>query len=92
MADKKANCWDFKGCGVKEDCPAYSETRLNGEHGGINGGRACWVVVGTFCNGPVKGFFAKNISSCRQCDFYKHVSKEEEDKFKLSVLLLSKLD
>ncbi|MCK4911970.1 MAG: hypothetical protein KAR83_10020 [Thermodesulfovibrionales bacterium] len=87
----KINCWDFKGCGAREDCQVYSETRLNGEHGGVNAGRACWVVAGTFCNGSVKGLFAKGISSCRQCDFYEHVNKEEESKFKLSVLLLSKL-
>ena len=87
----KVNCWDFMECGVKEDCPAYSETRLDGEHGGINGGRACWVAAGTFCNGPVKGFFAGKLSSCRQCDFYEHVQKEEKSKFMLSVLLLSKL-
>ncbi len=49
------NCWDYKKCGrgaggVKSSdlgvCPASTDTRMNGIHGGTNGGRACWIVAG----------------------------------------------
>ncbi len=87
----KQNCWDFKGCTQKLDCPVFIETRLNGVHGGVNAGRACWVVAGTFCHDKVRGEFAKGIKSCRQCDFYKHVFEEEKDDFTVSALLWPKL-
>ena len=47
------NCWEYWGCGresggvnaIEEGvCPAARETRLDGVHGGRNGGRACWAV------------------------------------------------
>lgn len=51
---KKINCWEFKKCGRESGgahaydfgvCPAATEKRLNGTHGGKNAGRACWVVA-----------------------------------------------
>jgi hypothetical protein len=53
----KLNCWEFEKCGrqpggikVKElgVCPAATEKRAHGINGGINGGRACWAIAGTF--------------------------------------------
>ena len=73
------NCWEYKKCGrqkggVSADalgvCPAYTEKRLNGIHGGINAGRACWVIAGTFCSGEVQGTFAIKLGNCQKCDFY----------------------
>lgn len=72
----KGNCWEFKGC-HKDICPAHSEKRLNGIHGGTNAGRACWVVAGTRCHGVVQGEFAQKIGNCMKCDFYEMVSREE---------------
>jgi hypothetical protein len=46
---KKMNCWEFKQCGREPEgskisesgvCPATTETRLHGTHGGVNSGRA----------------------------------------------------
>jgi hypothetical protein len=72
----KKNCWEFMGC-KKELCAAHSEKRLNGIHGGINAGRACWVVAGTRCGGQVQGDYAQKIGNCMKCDFYLDVAKEE---------------
>ena len=88
----KMNCWEIKKCHTKEICPAYGEARLNGVHGGMNAGRACWVVVGTFCSCRIQGEFAKKVSSCRQCEVYRLVEQEEGDDFKISALLLPLLN
>ena len=87
----KRNCWEIKSCTSKEECPAYGEARLNGVHGGTNAGRACWVVVGTFCSHRILGEFARKISSCRQCEVYRLVEQEEGGDFKISALLLPML-
>jgi nucleoside-diphosphate-sugar epimerase len=86
MAEKKLNCWEFMKCGrgpkgakAKKlgPCPAASDKRLDGVHGGVNSGRACWVVAGTFCGGTVQGSFARKQVACKRCDFYNKVYKEE---------------
>ncbi len=83
---KKVNCWEFKKCGreaggsnVNElgECPASEEVKAGGIHGGINGGRCCWAVTGTYCKGEVQGSFTQKYTECRNCDFYQHVLKEE---------------
>ena len=79
------NCWEIKNCSSKEECPAYGETRLNGVHGGINGGRACWLVKGNTC-----GF--KVNDSCDQCEFYRTVLKEEGMEFRLKEELAELID
>ena len=58
-------------------CPAASEKRLDKVHGGINSGRACWVVAGTYCGGTVQGSFARKQVACKRCDFYIKVHREE---------------
>ncbi len=65
----KLNCWEFKKCGREPGgakveelgvCPAATDCRLDGVHGGHSSGRACWVIAGTYCRGQVQGEFAKN--------------------------------
>jgi hypothetical protein len=82
----KLNCWESKRCGREPGgknvarlgvCPASTETRLDGVHGGVNAGRACWVVVGTLCQGTVQGTFAKKLAACEECGFFKRVIAEE---------------
>ena len=82
----KANCWEFKECGrepggrkVAElgQCPAAIESRTDGINGGVNAGRACWAVTGTFCGDKVQGTFAAKIGSCSQCEFFAKVVAEE---------------
>ena len=84
MQNKK-NCWDVMECGrgpggtTGDVCPAAMTAVLNGVHGGINGGRACWVIAGTLCNGAVSGTFAKKMENCLVCPFYRQVKGEETD-------------
>ena len=82
----KKNCWEIKQCGREPGgsraakagvCPASIETFANEINGGINGGRICWAVAGTFCGGKVRGDFAKKIASCQKCKVFKQVKKEE---------------
>lgn len=96
----KQNCWEFKKCGRAPGgakvaelgvCQAAIESRMNGIHGGINGGRTCWVVAGTLCGGKVQGSFALKMTNCKECDFYKLVTAEEGWNFILSGDLLVKL-
>lgn len=96
----KENCWEFKKCGREPGgskvatlgvCPATTEKRLTGCHGGENGGRACWIVGETLCGGEVQGNFGAKAKACFTCDFYKLVKKEEQAGFMLSANLMKKL-
>ncbi len=96
----KLNCWEFKKCGrqpqgpkVKELglCPASVEQSLDDVHDGTNAGRSCWIVSGTFCRGEVQGTFAQKFKNCEKCDFYQLVRKEEGMGFRLSAVLLGKI-
>lgn len=97
----KQNCWEFKKCGRERGgshekelgrCPATLEARLDGNHDGTNGGRACWIIAGTLCKGEIQGTFAQKFGNCTTCDFYKLVKSEEFPSFKLSSELLAKLN
>ena len=97
---RKLNCWEYKKCGrqpqgphVKDMglCPASMEESLDGTHDGVNGGRACWIVAGTFCQGQVQGVFAEKFKNCEACDFYKQVRSEERFGFTLSAVLLARV-
>lgn len=83
----KSNCWEYKKCGREPGgknaselgvCPASSEGRVNGVHGGTNGGRCCWAVSGTLCGGMVQGTFSKKLVTCMSCEFYKDVFRDEK--------------
>ncbi len=91
MGSKKLNCWEHKNCGripggsrVNESgiCPAYTEEKTNGLNNGINGGRICWIITGTLCDGYSLGISADNFLKCMKCDFYKQMQKEEGKNFK----------
>lgn len=97
----KKNCWEFYNCGRQPGgekvielgvCPAATEERLNGVHGGNNSGRACWVVAGTMCNGEVQGTFARKYRDCAACYFYREVKEEENGKFVPTIILLDMVD
>lgn len=84
---KKLNCWEFKNCGRHEGgdkvaelgiCPAYSESKLDGVHGGTNGGRACWILKNTLCGGNLQSNLAVKLGQCVACEFYKSVMGVEE--------------
>ncbi len=88
----KLNCWEFKNCGRQPGgakveelgvCPATVDSSSDGLNGGKNGGRICWAVSGTFCNGEVQGTFAEKRMSCMNCDFFRKVKLEEGQNFLL---------
>lgn len=90
--NNKQNCWEFMNCGREAGgknaeklgvCPAAIFGEGNEANGGKYRGRVCWSIVGTFCQDSVKGTFAKDLRTCLQCDFYKKVMKEEDDKFEM---------
>jgi hypothetical protein len=96
----KINCWESKKCGREPGgekaiefgvCPAATDTRLDGTHGGKNAGRACWIIAGTLCGGRIQGTFANKFKSCEVCDFYQFVRSSEGAYFQLSVLLLNRM-
>ncbi len=89
---RSANCWECKKCGrepggVNEDllgvCPAATESNFTGKNRGINGGRFCWRVAGTFCLGAVQGTYATKLMACSFCDFYHMVQIQEGDELQL---------
>ncbi len=86
MKPRKLNCWEYKKCGRepggnKADkygvCPAAAEKTFDTFNHGINAGRACWLVAGTFCDNKASGTFAEKIDTCRNCDFYKMIQDDE---------------
>lgn len=96
----KQNCWDFKRCGRQAGgpgitemgvCPAATDERLNGVNGGINCGRACWVVAGTLCGGKSQGTYAAKMDTCLSCEFYKRVYEDERTAFVMTAALFQRL-
>jgi hypothetical protein len=97
----KINCWEHKRCGREQGgdkteelgvCPASVDTRIDGTNSGKNGGRACWLMSGTLCNGSVQGIFAEKAGNCKECDFYKIIDKEETIDYRTTKEILTKLD
>lgn len=98
--DKKLNCWEIKKCkrepgGTKVaelgECPASTENKLHGIHGGQNAGRACWVVAGSMCGDKIQGTYDEKYMNCNICDFYMKVKSEENINFNMISILLQKL-
>ena len=58
------NCWEYKKCIVKEECPAYPKF-----------GKVCFSIEGTLCGGEVQGEYTIKIHRCRQCQFYAQIMK-----------------
>lgn len=88
----KSNCWEAMKCGREAGgikvsemgvCPASTDTEADGVNGGKNGGRLCWTIAGSFCNGKQQGTFAQKRLCCVVCDFIKQVQKEEGVAFEL---------
>lgn len=87
---KKLNCWELMKCGrepggANEEglgaCAAATAGEMDGVHGGRNGGRACWVVAGTFCCGKTQGMYVRKQLYCSECEFFRRVKAEEKEKF-----------
>lgn len=81
----KQNCWEFKNCGRQEGghntaslgvCPASTLGSATGYLDGVNGGRACTYITGTFCGGTIQGTHKEKEKNCGSCDFFKQLRKE----------------
>ena len=88
---KRENCWEFMNCGRQPDgdkvtelgiCPAATATPYQGVNHGENAGRFCWKVAGTLCIQTISGSFAEKFLSCRECPFFKKVTREEGKSFR----------
>jgi hypothetical protein len=95
---RKQNCWEFTGCGKNISgftsdefgvCPAFNCKILNHVHGGMNGGRACWMVTGTMCNNKIQGSYRFKEKNCSRCDFFQLVKKEETGQYVQPEVLLA---
>jgi hypothetical protein len=82
----KLNCWEFMKCGRQPGgenvnelgvCRASIESRTDGMNSGKMGGRSCWAITGTFCDGKIQGEFASKMCKCVDCKFYHIVVYEE---------------
>ncbi len=83
---KRLNCWEDLKCGREPGgekvnelgvCPAASDQEANGINSGRNGGRICWAIAGTLCDGEVQGSNVSKNKVCSECTFYKRVKSEE---------------
>lgn len=63
-------------------CPAMIEVNAHGINGGKNGGRMCWAIAGTHCDGKLQGTYAQKVVACSECDFRIKVWEEESFSFK----------
>jgi hypothetical protein len=82
IVPRRVNCWDALNCGrgpggPGRPCPAATDTSANGVNGGINAGRVCWAIAGTFCEDKAEGVQATNLASCFGCQFFRQVLNEE---------------
>lgn len=86
VGNDKLNCWEILECGKQPGgenvgeagpCPAATDESLDGMNHGKNGGRICWTVEDTQC----EGCFAEKMPQCVQCEVYKTVQEEEGDAF-----------
>ena len=91
MTDK-INCWEFEKCGREPDgvnvtelgiCQAAADQGMDGVNHGKNGGRICWSVVGTLCQGKDHRDLAKKKEACMNCAFFIMVKAAEKGGFQL---------
>lgn len=87
------NCWEVLKCGRQPDgasagevgeCPAAAPNEYDGVNQGRHGGRFCWAVAGTLCNGAAKGTYSQKIVDCLRCEFLRQVETEEGKNFILT--------
>jgi hypothetical protein len=96
---KKKNCWEFKNCGQNirdkkgdsRPCQVPKMAIYDGVNNGENGGRVCWIIADSVCEGKVQSTFQQKLETCSACDFYKAVMEEEGGKPDISLDLLRKI-
>lgn len=80
------NCWEYWRCGREPGgknvrslgiCPAAIDEEADGLNHGKNGGRICWAIVGTHCEGDLFNSPLRREQVCTDCGFYQKVKSEE---------------
>ncbi len=68
LTGKIMNCWEFKNCTAKKECPAYQ----------LKEGRFCAHVKGTKCGGKEQGTYVAKLPACMDCEYYQspHYDKQ----------------
>lgn len=83
---RKLNCWEYMKCGRELNgkkvkklgvCPVATHPYADGINEGINGGRICWAIVGSYSLYNLKGPCSGTSHFCFECDFHKKVLEEE---------------
>lgn len=91
----KKNCWEIKKCGREKGgaktgefgvCPAATRKSANGINGGKNGGRICWAIPHTYCEGQIQGEVEQKRVNCVGCEVYETIEREEGANFYLASL------
>lgn len=86
----RMNCWEFFECGREPNgkktrelgtCPAAAKAELDGVNDGTNGGRSCWAIAGTLCEGEVQGTYAQKLGNCLKCDFHAFVRGQQHGNY-----------
>lgn len=86
MVKNNINCWEFKKCGLEPGgekshlhgvCPAVVGDKYDKINNGHHGGRFCWFVEGTLCDGNKQEGFFEKFEHCVKCEFYLLVEKQE---------------
>ncbi len=86
MHEVKMSCWEFMNCGCEPGgskvielgvCPATTDKNSHNVNKGWNGGRFCWSIAGTLCDGKIHDTFVKNLEHCLKCKFYLYVEQHE---------------
>ena len=89
----RKNCWEVIQCGRQHNgeevnelgiCPAATTSEYDGINGGVQGGRFCWAVSGTFCSGNKNDSCAEKSMDCLNCTFLMQVKEDEGNNFILS--------
>ncbi|MFC1949382.1 two-CW domain-containing protein [Chloroflexota bacterium] len=79
-------CWEVMRCGRESDgvnvgelgvCAAAVTNKYDGVNDGVYGGRFCWAIAGTLCEGEVQGAYAKKLKYCLDCEFLRRVHEEQ---------------
>ena len=84
----RLNCWEYFHCKKEKKCPAGIYEEFTGMNSGLCGGRICWVVSGTRCDGVLQGgYFDKFNKRCKDCKFRLLVKEEEGKNLSSSVAI-----
>jgi len=64
-------------------CPAARDRESSGINGGVNAGRYCWRIAGTYCENGIQGVFAQKAGNCGDCAVFREIMLQEGPGFQL---------